>query len=141
MDGNFTEWGNWSNCFLPCGNGTRYRVRSCTNPPPAHGGRNCSGPINETQSCNNHSCPGMYAFCGSCPFITELFYIYRVLCYIANFHFQSVLLKTKSDFSGEQIDVYPTLLSRVLLPNFLSSWDMLAISACHFRVYFLVAFS
>ncbi|KXJ07705.1 Mucin-like protein [Exaiptasia diaphana] len=57
MNGNFTEWSNWTSCSLSCGNGTRYRSRSCTNPAPAHGGKNCTGPYKETKNCNTQSCP------------------------------------------------------------------------------------
>ncbi|XP_028513997.1 ryncolin-1 isoform X2 [Exaiptasia diaphana] len=56
VDGNFTEWSNWTSCSLLCGNGTRHRNRSCTNPPPAHGGKNCSGSHNETETCNAQPC-------------------------------------------------------------------------------------
>ncbi|KXJ21382.1 Mucin-like protein [Exaiptasia diaphana] len=58
VDGNLTEWGRWSNCSLTCGKGTRYRNRSCTYPPPAYGGKNCTGPYNDTQSCNPQPCFG-----------------------------------------------------------------------------------
>ena len=37
------------------------RNRSCTNPPPANGGEDCSvlGPDTSTMECNIHECPGM----------------------------------------------------------------------------------
>ena len=36
------------------------RKRTCTNPPPANGGKNCSrlGPDSSTSKCNNQECPG-----------------------------------------------------------------------------------
>ena len=58
VDGNFTEWGAWSKCSQTCENGTQVRFRSCTNPPPAFGGRDCMGPTNETRACNDGPCPG-----------------------------------------------------------------------------------
>ena len=58
VDGNFTEWGAWSKCSQTCENGTQVRFRSCTNPPPAFGGRDCIGPTNETRACNDGPCPG-----------------------------------------------------------------------------------
>ncbi|KAK3728739.1 hypothetical protein QZH41_002662 [Actinostola sp. cb2023] len=57
IDGNFTEWSNWSNCTRTCGNGIQQRMRTCTNPPPANGGANCTGHTNETQHCNPNHCP------------------------------------------------------------------------------------
>ena len=45
---------------MTCGGGTHERLRTCTNPTPAHGGAQCSGSNKETQECNNDACPGMY---------------------------------------------------------------------------------
>lgn len=59
IDGGYTEWTKFSNCTKPCGNGTRFRTRKCTNPPPQHGGKECFilGAETETVSCNTHFCP------------------------------------------------------------------------------------
>ncbi|XP_078352256.1 mucin-like protein, partial [Oculina patagonica] len=57
VDGNFTEWGAWGACSQTCGNGTQIRLRNCTNPPPAHGGRDCMGERNQTQECYTGGCP------------------------------------------------------------------------------------
>ncbi|XP_074628437.1 uncharacterized protein LOC141886246 isoform X3 [Acropora palmata] len=58
IDGNFSAWTIFSVCSKNCGNGTKTRTRNCTNPPPAHGGKNCSdlGPSTEVISCNTHDC-------------------------------------------------------------------------------------
>ncbi|OQR79387.1 hypothetical protein BIW11_05769 [Tropilaelaps mercedesae] len=42
-DGSWSSWGSWSECSSRCGRGQRTRSRSCTNPPPRHGGRDCPG--------------------------------------------------------------------------------------------------
>lgn len=56
----WSSWSSWSSCSVSCGGGTqtRSRSRSCTNPAPACGGADCSGPATETesQSCNTQSC-------------------------------------------------------------------------------------
>ncbi|KAL9966591.1 hypothetical protein ACROYT_G024693 [Oculina patagonica] len=59
IDGNYTEWSEWSKCSLTCGGGVQTRARQCTNPPPQYDGRDCEGlgPANETQSCNVDKCP------------------------------------------------------------------------------------
>ena len=47
---------------MSCGGGTHSRTRSCDNPKPAHGGKDCSklGPASESKACNSHPCPGMH---------------------------------------------------------------------------------
>ncbi|CAH3047177.1 unnamed protein product, partial [Porites lobata] len=58
VDGGFTSWSDWSCCSRSCGNGTKVRYRSCTNPAPANGGLGCTGERNQTESCLGTSCPG-----------------------------------------------------------------------------------
>lgn len=59
VDGNYTEWSEFQACSVTCGKGIQARSRSCTNPPPQHGGKNCSAygrPV-ETKECNLRECP------------------------------------------------------------------------------------
>ena len=42
---------------MSCGGGTQERTRTCTNPPPAHGGKDCDGDSKEEQDCNTEPCP------------------------------------------------------------------------------------
>lgn len=42
---------------MTCGTGARARSRTCTDPEPAHGGADCSGDTEETQSCDSGPCP------------------------------------------------------------------------------------
>ena len=46
-------------CSVTCGKGVQTRSRSCINPPPQHGGKNCSafGPAVETKECKLKECP------------------------------------------------------------------------------------
>ncbi|KAM7440987.1 hypothetical protein ABFA07_009879 [Porites harrisoni] len=57
VDGNWSEWKGWGECSLSCGGGYHSRSRSCTNPSPRHGGKDCSGENNQTRPCNTQSCP------------------------------------------------------------------------------------
>ena len=59
-------------CSVTCGGGVQSRNRTCTNPPPAHGGTGCDKPFDskETRSCN-------IAQCGHCEGRNE--FISRVL--------------------------------------------------------------
>ena len=43
-------WGNFSECSVTCGNGTRFRTRSCTG--------DCKDPTTEYEDCDMGCCPG-----------------------------------------------------------------------------------
>ena len=60
VDGNWTLFGNWTECSKSCGGGMKSRARKCTNPSPNHGGNNCFGNATEISSCNTEDCPGIY---------------------------------------------------------------------------------
>ncbi len=57
IDGGYTEW-SASECSVTCGGGTQTLTRTCTNPPPSNGGKDCSelGPAEKTQECNTQKC-------------------------------------------------------------------------------------
>ncbi|XP_052237030.1 coadhesin-like isoform X4 [Dreissena polymorpha] len=57
VDGNWAEWGTWTQCSVTCANGTQERSRTCSNPPPSNGGLNCSGPAVDTKLCTKQLCP------------------------------------------------------------------------------------
>ncbi|KAK2858572.1 hypothetical protein Q5P01_003192 [Channa striata] len=58
VDGGLSHWGPWSPCSVSCGGlGLKSRSRSCTQPSPAHGGRDCQGPRQETTYCQAPDCP------------------------------------------------------------------------------------
>ncbi|KAL9951955.1 hypothetical protein ACROYT_G044715 [Oculina patagonica] len=59
VDGGYTDWLKCSQCSVTCGGGTQTLTRTCTNPPPSNGGKDCSalGPAKRTFSCNEVNCP------------------------------------------------------------------------------------
>ena len=59
VDGKWSKWSAFSKCSKTCGKGKKTRTRTCTNPPPSGGGKNCKGKDNQTKNCNRRKCPGM----------------------------------------------------------------------------------
>ncbi|XP_066923379.1 SCO-spondin-like isoform X8 [Clytia hemisphaerica] len=57
VDGGFTNWSPFTACSRTCGDGTQERTRSCTNPSPAHGGKECVGNTKESRQCKVKECP------------------------------------------------------------------------------------
>ena len=41
VDGGYTTWGEWGDCSYKC-YGTTRRYRSCHDPTPCNGGKDCS---------------------------------------------------------------------------------------------------
>ena len=64
-NGNWANWGRWSSCSKSCGGGSMTRSRTCSNPAPKNGGRNCAGFKTQSTACNKSPCPGkerLFAF-------------------------------------------------------------------------------
>ena len=62
VHGGYSQWSNWSVCSKSCDGGNQRRSRTCTNPPNANGGKNCSrlGGAVDTRKCNTQKCPGRF---------------------------------------------------------------------------------
>ncbi|KAK3781270.1 hypothetical protein RRG08_052837 [Elysia crispata] len=56
IDGQWSVWGAWSECSSTCGGGNQIRDRTCSNPAPSNGGKDCNGFSRETQGCNQEPC-------------------------------------------------------------------------------------
>ena len=61
VDGNFSEWSNWTICSVTCSKGVKRRTRTCTNPSPFNGA-NCTGNYTEQKVCDQGQCPGTIMF-------------------------------------------------------------------------------
>ncbi|XP_041369905.1 sushi, von Willebrand factor type A, EGF and pentraxin domain-containing protein 1-like [Gigantopelta aegis] len=57
VHGGWADWEDWSTCSVSCGQGVRTRKRSCTNPTPDNGGRECDSLDTEQEVCNETVCP------------------------------------------------------------------------------------
>ena len=57
VHGNWSQWSEWSECSATCGEGSVVSKRSCTNPVPMYGGRECSGQASKHQPCHLRDCP------------------------------------------------------------------------------------
>lgn len=54
VDGGYTKWSKWGPCSTTCDPGVKQKTRTCTNPPPQNGGKDCSrfGPARKFRICN-----------------------------------------------------------------------------------------
>lgn len=61
VHGGWSAWEEWGECSVHCGNGIKRRRRTCTNPKPAFGGRDCSDVESEAwDTCLNKECDNFY---------------------------------------------------------------------------------
>ena len=56
VDGGWSDWIPGI-CSVTCGNGTVLSIRECTNPRPAHGGKDCVGDNQYVKQCYKGCCP------------------------------------------------------------------------------------
>ncbi|XP_066915374.1 uncharacterized protein [Clytia hemisphaerica] len=49
VDGRWSDWSNYTECSVSCGNGNQFRNRTCF--PPQHGGLECTGVDVEVKNC------------------------------------------------------------------------------------------
>ncbi|XP_060561523.1 uncharacterized protein LOC132721260 [Ruditapes philippinarum] len=58
VTGIWTNWSDWSPCNAKCGQGFKWRIRSCTIVSPEDIGFDCNGNGTETVQCQNSECSG-----------------------------------------------------------------------------------
>ncbi|XP_021708410.1 A disintegrin and metalloproteinase with thrombospondin motifs 9 isoform X4 [Aedes aegypti] len=57
QDGAWGQWSPFSECSRSCGGGVQISTRTCDSPPPANGGKYCTGMRMQYRSCNTQDCP------------------------------------------------------------------------------------
>ncbi|XP_060581396.1 SCO-spondin-like [Ruditapes philippinarum] len=58
VDGVWSEWSNFTDCTVSCGNGTQFRTRKCEyRPLGSPQGNNCTGSDLDTEVCGTDKCP------------------------------------------------------------------------------------
>ena len=60
VNGRWGSFGDYGECTVTCGGGSRSRFRECNNPVPQHGGDDCTvdgSTYIETKTCNENICP------------------------------------------------------------------------------------
>ncbi|XP_067679122.1 A disintegrin and metalloproteinase with thrombospondin motifs adt-1-like isoform X3 [Haliotis asinina] len=55
VDAYWLPWEQWGECDTTCGGGNQRRLRTCQE--GLNGGRKCTGPSEDFQTCNTHACP------------------------------------------------------------------------------------
>lgn len=83
VHGGYSRWSRWNSCSRQCGGGTQQRYRSCTNPRPGNGGRDCSRlePRKQTRFCNTQRCPSNKFVPTSCLRCYFFFHLWATLFY------------------------------------------------------------
>ena len=62
-NGDWSNWGDWTECSAKCNGGVRYRERICNNHLPHGVGNKCEGEGLEKELCNKEACePGEIVF-------------------------------------------------------------------------------
>ncbi|XP_015766704.1 PREDICTED: semaphorin-5A-like isoform X3 [Acropora digitifera] len=64
--GNWSAWGNWSECSTETWAGLRNRSRTCTNPVPRRGGRTCVGDSIQYEPCRQEDQENSWSSWGTC---------------------------------------------------------------------------
>ena len=59
VNGGYSAFGSFTECSVTCGQGVKYRRRTCTQPKPQYNGESCRklGPSIESRTCNAGPCP------------------------------------------------------------------------------------
>ena len=57
VDGGWSGWVDTGSCSKSCGGGVKNLTRTCTNPSPLNGGKDCEGSGTKSVECNTEACP------------------------------------------------------------------------------------
>ena len=104
VDGEWSDWGQWSECSAECGGGIQRRHRTCQH--PQFGGDGCHGDASQVKKCNIVPCEG-FTF----TFGFTLLIIFIIVYAAVYWHYQSSMsdkcyLKTFIGYFTLNISIY-----------------------------------
>ena len=128
-NGGWGVWSGWKSCTVTCGNGIQSRSRSCNNPAPLYGGRQCVGSSGDSKTCNNKNCPGIcffkyisHTFAFLMKYTYTIFLSNRTNCLNPSSEF---ITQTMSNCNWKQdILLFHNLLSRFMCSCFMNKLYM-----------------
>ena len=85
VNGGWSNFGSYGHCSVSCGGGSHTRSRTCNHPTPQHGGKDCVGSPNETESCNDTPCPSKFLY--YLPARNEIMHISKPIQWLINWLF------------------------------------------------------
>ena len=119
VNGNYTQWTDWSTCSHSCGPGFMLRSRTCTNPSPSNGGLDCTRlgrPVQSTQ-CYLVDCPGI---------ATQLGPVIQFSLFSCSFYLLSCSLPCRCSIAYSTMNFTAGLVLAVPQLHYLQTiWDVL----------------
>ena len=92
VDGGWSEYSDWGACSAGCGKGTQTRSKTCNNPPPASGGKDCDGEAVESKECMNIAeCSGTKPYNDKLNYIVYTWHFLNLLLNIIDEHIKCAL--------------------------------------------------
>ena len=58
IDGQWSDWGDYTECDKLCDGGEQSRERKCDQPKPSGSGKQCYGNDTQIRQCNTRKCEG-----------------------------------------------------------------------------------
>ena len=104
VDGGYSNWSAWGGCDTECGIGRQWRLRSCNNPKPKNGGKDCKGEFAQTRRCEK-ICRGIDRDNNYCKCLQKILKNYYIneMCIIINVGVVSVSVHLKDNYQVDEM--------------------------------------